>query len=253
MAEQPRPDPPTFATIEAERSHRKAHLAAAFRVIGHLGLSEGTAGHLTARDPERTDHFWVNPYGKHFSMMKVSDLLLVNDRGEVVEGTRVVNLAAFAIHSAVHAARPDVVAAAHSHSMYGKTWSAFGRLLDPITQDACAFYEDHSVFDEFGGLVLEVDDSKRLAHALGDHKAVILRNHGHLSVGRTVDEAAWWYIAMERAAQSQLLAEAAGKPDLIGHEMAELTRSQIGTPKAGWFSYQPLFEQIAEREPDLFE
>src|ERR1700685_3235534 len=85
MAEQPRPEVPTFATIEESRTYRKQHLAAAFRVFGRMGFSEGTAGHITARDPELLDHFWVNPYGMHFSQIKVSDLLLVNDDGEVVE------------------------------------------------------------------------------------------------------------------------------------------------------------------------
>jgi ribulose-5-phosphate 4-epimerase/fuculose-1-phosphate aldolase len=253
VPEQPRPDVPTFATVAEERRYRKEHLAAAFRIFARFGWSEGTAGHITARDPELPDHFWVNPYGRHFGQIKVSDLLLVNSRGEVVEGERQVNAAGFAIHSAVHAARPEVVSAAHAHSMYGKTWSALGRLLDPITQDVCSFYEDHALFDDFTGIVLEPEEGKRLAHALGPNKAVILQNHGLLTVGRTVDEAAWWFIKMERSCQSQLAAEAAGKPVLISHEVAELTRQQSGNPKAGWYSFQPLFEWIAEEEPSLFD
>jgi ribulose-5-phosphate 4-epimerase/fuculose-1-phosphate aldolase len=125
-------------TVEAERLHRKQRLAAAFRLWAKLGYDEGPAGHITARDPELLDHFWVNPFGRHFSMISVSDLLLVNHHGEVVEGTDVVNRAAFAIHSQIHQARPDVISAAHCHSMHGKAWSSLGRLLDPITQDACA-------------------------------------------------------------------------------------------------------------------
>src|ERR1700733_15656103 len=104
MAEQPRPEVPRLARIEEEGDYRKTHLAAAFRVFGRMGFSEGTAGHITARDPELLDHFWVNPYGMHFSQIKVRDLLLVNDEGDVVEGSRPVNRAAFAIHSRVHAA-----------------------------------------------------------------------------------------------------------------------------------------------------
>ena len=114
----------------------------------------------------------------------------------------------------MHAARPDVIAAAHSHSMYGKAWSSLGRLLDPITQDACAFYEDHALFDDYTGVVLDLEEGKRIAHALGDNKAVILRNHGLLTVGHSVDEAVWWFITMERSCQAQLLAEAAGTPVL---------------------------------------
>src|SRR6266550_3800217 len=110
-------------TVEQERLHRKQNLAAAFRLFSRFGFDEGVAGHITARDPELTDHFWVNPFGMHFGHIRVSDLILVNDRGEVVEGDHQVNTAAFAIHSQVHAARPDVIAAAHAHSVYGKTWS----------------------------------------------------------------------------------------------------------------------------------
>ena len=162
------PTPPTFATVEEERLHRKQKLAGALRLFGRFGFSEGVAGHITARDPELTDHFWVNPFGMSFRHVRVSDLILVSHTGEVVEGNRPVNPAAFAIHSAVHAARPDVVAAAHAHSVYGKAWSALGRLLDPITQDACVFYEDHTVCEEGGGaIVLEEAAAKALAAALG--------------------------------------------------------------------------------------
>jgi ribulose-5-phosphate 4-epimerase/fuculose-1-phosphate aldolase len=113
---------PTFETVEEERLHRKQHLAASFRLFGRFGFDEGVAGHITARDPEHLDHFWVNPFGMNFSMIKVSDLILVNHEGTVVEGDALVNGAAFAIHSQIHAARPDVIAAAHSHSVHGKAW-----------------------------------------------------------------------------------------------------------------------------------
>src|SRR6516164_6695220 len=189
------PMPPTFATVEEERLHRKQRLAGALRLFGRFGFSEGVAGHITARDPELTDHFWVNPFGMSFRHVRVSDLILVSHSGEVVEGNRPVNPAAFAIHSAVHAARPDVVAAAHAHSVYGKAWSALARPLDPITQDSCMFYGDHAVFDDYTGVVLDIDEGKRIAHALGDNKAAILSNHGLLTVGTTsVDEAPYWFI-----------------------------------------------------------
>ena len=125
-------------TVEEERLYRKQRLAATFRLFARYGFDEGVAGHVTARDPELTDHFWVNPFGQYFGHIRVSDLLLVNHLGDVVQGGRPVNTAAFAIHSQIHAARPDVIAAAHSHSMYGKAWSSLGRLLDPITQDSCS-------------------------------------------------------------------------------------------------------------------
>jgi ribulose-5-phosphate 4-epimerase/fuculose-1-phosphate aldolase len=248
------PLPPKFESAADEREHRKQRLAGALRLFGRFGFSEGVAGHITARDPELTDHFWVNPFGMSFRHVKVSDLILVNHQGEVVDGDRPVNRAAFVIHAAVHQARPDVVAAAHAHSVYGKSWSALGRTLDPITQDACAFYEDHTVTEEGGGVVvLEEAGGRALAEGLGPHKATIHRNHGLFTVGRSVDEAAWWFITMERSCQAQLLAEAAGTPLLIPHEGAVYSREQTGSHLAGWFSFQPLWDEICRTDPDLFD
>ncbi len=240
-------------TIEEQRTERKQKLAAAFRLFGKFGFDEGVAGHITARDPERLDHFWVNPMGKSFKQMKVSDLLLVSHTGEIVEGNGLLNGAAFTIHSQIHMANPNVTAAAHSHSVYGKAWSTLGRPLDPITQDVCAFYEDHAVFDDFTGVVLDDSEGKRIAAALGDKKAAILQNHGLLTVGQSVDEAAWWFITMERSCQAQLMAEAAGTPKLIDHEHALNTRETVGSTLAGWFSFQPLYDVISAEQPDLFE
>ena len=245
--------PPTFDSADEERLHRKQRLAAAFRLFSRFGFDEGVAGHITARDPEDPHRFWVNPFGMHFGHIKVSDLICVDADGNVVEGDRPVNRAAFAIHSQVHAARPDVIAAAHAHSVYGKSWSTLGRLLDPITQDVCAFYNDHALFDDYTGVVLDVEEGKRIAHALGGSKAVILRNHGLLTVGQSVDEAAWWFITMERSCQAQLLAEAAGKPVLIDPDYAELTQSQVGSHRIGWFSFQPLWDRITAEQPDLLD
>ncbi|MGZ4675646.1 MAG: class II aldolase/adducin family protein [Acidimicrobiia bacterium] len=245
--------PASERSIEQERLHRKQRLAATFRLFGKFGFDEGVAGHVTARDPEQLDHFWVNPFGKSFKQICVSDLILVNDHGDVVEGDRPVNAAAFAIHSQVHAARPDVIAAAHTHSLHGKAWSALGRLLDPITQDACAFYGDHGLFDDFTGVVLDVEEGRRIGAALGDAKAVILRNHGLLTVGHSVEEAAWWFVTMERSCQAQLLAEAAGTPVLIAPEMADRTARQVGSHAAGVFSFQPLWDVITAEQPDLFD
>src|SRR5215211_6176054 len=102
--------PPTFETVEEERLHRKQKLAGALRIFGRFGFGEGVAGHITVRDPEFPDHFWVNPFGKSFRHMRVSDLILVNHAGDVVYGTQSVNRAAFVIHSSIHQARPDVTA-----------------------------------------------------------------------------------------------------------------------------------------------
>ena len=115
----------------------------------------------------------------------------------------------------------------------------------------CAFHDDHALFDDYTGVVLDVEEGKRIAHALGDNKAAILRNHGLLTVGHSVDEAAWWFITMERSCQAQLLAQAAGEPVLIDPDQATKTAGQVGSHGAGWLSFQPLFDQIIRAEPDL--
>ena len=248
---------PKFDTVDEERQHRRQRLAAGYRIFAKLGFEDGgvaAAGHITARDPEHPETFWVNPYGIPFSHITASSLVRVNEVGDIVEGEAfMVNGAAFAIHSQIHSARPDVVAAAHSHSQYGKAFSTLGRELRPLTQDACAFYADHVVYDAFGGVVLEVDEGKRIAALLGDNKAVVLKNHGLLTVGQSVDAAVAAYVAMDRACQTQLLAEAAGEPDDIPDETARTTSELVGSQLVMWFTFQPMYDEIVAEQPDLLD
>jgi len=242
---------PQLEGVEQIRRERKSKLAAALRLFGKFGFDEGVAGHITVRDPELTDHFWVNPMGRSFKQVCASELLLVSHTGKVVEGKGLLNGAAFTIHSQIHMANPNVTAAAHSHSVYGKAFSSLGKLLDPLTQDSCAFFEDHVLFDDFSGVVLDNSEGKRIAAALGNCKAAILQNHGLLTVGETIDAAAWWFITMERSCQAQLLAEAAGTPRLISPDVARATRETVGNPLAGWFSFKPLYDVITAEQPEL--
>ena len=244
----------SFASHEDAREHRKKMLVAAFRLFDKFGFNEGVAGHITARDPERTDHFWVNGFGVDFGSIKVSDLILCNHKGEVVEGKYSVNRAAFAIHSQVHEARPDVVAAAHAHSIHGKAFSCLGKKLDPITQDACAFFEDHGLYSDYGGVANDAEEGERIAKAVGKSKAAILQNHGLITVGQSVEEAVWWFITMERSCQAQLLAEATGLPTLkIDRETALKVRAEIGFSIAGLFQFQPLLQKIQREIPNIFD
>ena len=245
--------PPKAASLVEERRLRKEKLAGGLRIFAALGFSDGVAGHITARDPELTDTFWVNPFGMGFDRIRTSDLIRVDARGDVVEGSHPVNVSAFAIHAQIHAARPDVVAAAHAHSVYGKAWSAVGRLLDPITQDACAFYEDHVFFDDTKVMITEESEGARLAQAIGGRKAAILRNHGLITLGQTVDEAVWWFVSMERCCQAQFLAESVCKPLQIDPENARAARSVNGASTAGWLQCQPLWERIVREQCDVLE
>lgn len=236
------------------RRYNLERLTASFRLFAHFGYDEGLAGHITVRDPEHPDLFWVNPFGVHFSQIKVSDLLLVNHDGEVLQGDRPLNTAAFAIHSRLHSHHPELNAAAHSHSVYGRAFSSLGRLLDPITQDACAFYEQQALFSEFDGVVLDTTYGDSIATSLGEKKTCILQNHGLLTTGTSVDEAAWRFIAMDKCCQAQIAAESTGaKPSIIPHEIALKTRDTVGSDFACWASFQPLYDMILAHSPDLLD
>ena len=236
---------------EDERLRRQQRLAATLRLFAELGYDEGAGGHMTARDPERPDCFWINPFGMYFGHVRVSDLLLVDSRGQVLEGSGRVNPAGFTIHAHVHEARPDVVSAVHTHSVHGRAFSTLGRLLDPLTQDACAFFEDHALFDDYTGVVLDDEEGRRIAKALGQYKGIILRNHGLLTVGGSVQEAGWWFVAMDRSCQVQLLAQAAGPVVPIDAASARVTRDVIGSPQIGRFNFKTMYAGILRRHPDL--
>ncbi|MCK9925100.1 class II aldolase/adducin family protein [Frankia sp. AgPm24] len=248
----PRPVPQR--SIAEERLHRRRKLAGAYRIFAKLGLAEGLSGHITARDPELPDHFWVNRFGLDFSRITVSNLLLVNSQGEIVEGQPPLNTSAFAIHSRIHAARPDVIGAAHTHSPYGRALAALGEPLHPISQDVCSFYQHQAVFGEYNGAVVTQDEGQKIADALGPHKLVILRNHGLLTVGASVEAAAYRFIAAERAAHTQLVAAAAGPLRLLDHRTASYTAGQGGRDNDGarW-AFDALYEIIVEEQPDLLD
>jgi ribulose-5-phosphate 4-epimerase/fuculose-1-phosphate aldolase len=150
-----------------------------------------------------------------------------------------------------------VVAAAHAHTPHGRAWSATGRELEPISQDHCAFYRDHAVFDDFSGAVYDAAESRRFAEALGGRKALILQNHGLLTVGQSVDEAAFWLHLLERCAQTMLLVAAlaprGGEPAyrVLPHAVAAKTHGQVGQPLHGWRGFQPLWDEVVAEQPDF--
>lgn len=235
---------PTFKTKEEERRHILEHMAGVFRVFGRKGYSEGAAGHISVRDPVDRNTFWINPLGKHFSQMKASDMVHVDEECNILsDGNQAaVNAAGFKIHSELHKARPDVNAACHTHSLYGKAWSAFGKELEMLNQDVCILYKKHTVYQDFGGIVFEEEEGKRLAAALKDNKAIILQNHGLLTVGETVDEAGYLFTLMENCCQVQLQVEQAARHGLekkiIGDEEAYYTYFNTSDPETLYTEFQ---------------
>ena len=139
---------PEFDDPGSERDHRQRRLALAYRIFGAKHWGDQGDGHISARDPERLDHFWLARLGVPFSAVTVADLVLVAPDGSVVAGKGDINESAYFIHAPIHDARPEVVCAAHTHTHYGTPWSATRQLLQHITQEACAFFEDHALFDD---------------------------------------------------------------------------------------------------------
>ncbi|KAJ6010951.1 Meiotically protein [Penicillium sp. IBT 35674x] len=244
---------PTFSDPLEKRQWMKEHMAVAFRYFGKRGYNEGISGHISMRDPILKDHFWMNPFAKHFSSIKASDLVLVDHEGYVTEGGAQlpINEAGFMIHSEIHKARPDVIAAAHTHGIHGKTWSAFGKPIEMLTQDACNLYGRIGLYEDHAGIALSQEEGRQIAQALGkDNFACILQNHGLLTVGTTVDEAAILYSMLENCCHSQLMAEAAaanGIPKkIITPEVAQYTADTAQNPHNFYTEFQPEYELIVE-------
>lgn len=224
---------PVIADLDELRAHRKRRLALAYRVFGSMGWGSLGDGHISARDPERLDCFWLGRYGVPFRFMTTDDLVLVHADGTVEGGGRI-NMAAYYIHAPLHEARPDVVAAAHCHTPYGTPFSAAVTKLAPISQESCVFFEDHEIFDDEEVNIGSTDGGKRIAAAIGETRAAILRNHGLLTVAGSVDAAVGFFLLMERCAEVQVKARDA-KP--IGAEAARRVHDMLDEREA-WQAFQ---------------
>jgi ribulose-5-phosphate 4-epimerase/fuculose-1-phosphate aldolase len=243
-------EPPVFETKQAERRHVRERLAGTCRILGRRGLSEGLLGHVTVRDPEHADRYWVNPIGVPMHRVKASQLLQVDHRGQVVQGAGAVNPVGLLLHTALHRARADVAAVCHAHAPAASTWAALERRLDPITQDACVFYEQQALISA-PRLVRDPEAAERFAQAFGDKRVAVHAGHGIFTTGASVDEAAWWFVLMNRCCDDQLRAEAAGMPNPYAPEDARWLASTLGSPRFAWLSFQTLWDDIVATDPDL--
>lgn len=248
------PEVPKFASAAEERTHRKQRLAAACRAFAVHGLDYGFAGHLTVRDPEHPELYWTNPMAVHFSQVKVSNLILADHSGKVVEGRHAINRAGFVLHAAVHQMHRDIVAMCHAHTVYGVAYASLGKPIPPVTQDAAVFYEDHVVIaDEGGKVAVEEDAGHKVAAAFKGVKAAIHQNHGLLTCSRhSIDAAAFWFIALERLCRQQLMIDASGvPPKLVPPDKARYSRQHVGNEFIGWLHFQPVYDQLVFTQPDL--
>lgn len=249
------PQMPVFDNFEAERLHRKQRLVAACRAFALEKLDYGFAGHLTVRDPEHPELYWTNPMCVHFSQVKLSNLILADHKGHVVEGKHAINRAGFVLHAAVHEAHPDIISMCHAHTVYGTAFAALGRPLEPISQDAAAFFEDHVVIkDEAGQVAVEEKAGLAVCDWFKGVKAAIHQNHGLLTASRhSIEAAAFWFIALERCCKQQMLVEATGhKPVLVPPDRSRYSREHVGSEYIGWLHFQPIYDHLVATQPDMF-
>ena len=210
--------------IEALRDERKRQVALGYRVFAALGWGDLGDGHISARDPERTDCFWLLDTNVAFRDADVESLVLVNPDGTVANGQRSTNWPAYYIHHPILAARPDVVSVAHTHTPFGTPFAASASLLEPITQEACIFYEDHALFDDEEVQVQSLECGTRIAQVLGRNRGVVLRNHGLLTAGPSVKHSVATFVMMERVAEAHLRAR---DPKPISHNAALYAKADL--------------------------
>ncbi len=236
-------------SVDEERAHRKRMCAVGYRIFAAQRWGQLGDGHISARDPELTDHFWLLDWGVPFGQATVDQLVLVGPDGRVMDAdgnpTGAVNTAGYNIHAPLLAARPDVVSAAHTHTQFGTPWAANVEPFRALSQESCAFVFDQALFDDEEVEVLSYDGGKRIAASLGDRKLVILRNHGLLTVGPTVEDAVAWFVMAERVAEVHVKA-----PDgrAISEEAAHVAAATLAPQGVGWRVFQWLQRSLV---PDV--
>jgi ribulose-5-phosphate 4-epimerase/fuculose-1-phosphate aldolase len=235
------PAEPTFATLDEERLHRKRHCALGYRIFAALGWGQTGDGHISARDPERTDHFWLLRFGVAFGQATIDDLVLVAPDGTVAEGEGEINETAYHIHMPIHEARPEVVCVAHTHTGYGTPWSANVRPFRAISQESCCFVYSQSIFDGEQLNVMSYEEGTRVAEAMGTNRLCILRNHGLLVAGDSVASAVGFYVMAERVAETHVKAP---EGVAISDEGAKALAEWGEQPSVGRSSFEFLLRSV---------
>jgi ribulose-5-phosphate 4-epimerase/fuculose-1-phosphate aldolase len=229
----------------------RVDLAACYRIAAHLRMTDLIYTHISARVPGASDRFLINAYGLLFDEITASSLVTVTHAGDVVEDATGlgINPAGYVIHSAIHAARPDVGCVMHTHTRAGLAVAAQKQGLLPLTQHAMRF-TDRLAYHDYEGVALDLDEQRRLVADLGAHDAMILRNHGLLTCGPTVRAAFDLMYYLERACEAQVAAMAGGAelvlpPAAVARKVAQqLARPGRRAPDTGWEAILRLLDRL---------
>jgi ribulose-5-phosphate 4-epimerase/fuculose-1-phosphate aldolase len=212
--------------VSAEEWQTRVDLAACYRLVHHYGMDDLVYNHISARVPGEEGHFLINAYGMTYDEITASSLVKIDFEGNIVQDSGTgygINHAGFVIHSAVHRARSDVACVIHTHTPAGMAVSAMECGLMPLTQNAMFF--SGVGYHDYEGPAVELNEQKRLVSDLGEHVAMILRNHGLLAVGATIPEAFITIYWLERACQAQVFAMNA-KVTLPGADTVKTTNER---------------------------
>lgn len=202
----------TNTYFSAEEWKVRFDLAASYHLAALFGWTDLIYTHISARVPGQEDCYLINPFGLHFHEVTPENLVKVNLNGEILEPTDYgINPAGLVVHSAIHAARPDIGAIVHLHTVTGMAVAALKDGLLPLSQHACHFY-GKIAYHDYEGIAVYEDEKERLAEDLGDKDVMILRNHGFLTAGRTVAEAFSAMYTLEKAAHVQITTLSMGLP-----------------------------------------
>jgi L-fuculose-phosphate aldolase len=222
-------------------------LVHAFQILAMDGQGSGISGHLTARLPgART--FWSIPYGFGFEEATADALIESDFDLRTVTGTLPCN-PTLNIHTEIYEARPEVCCILHTHSEASLALGVIGRNLEPVTQSGALFYEDIVLFDEFDGIVLDKKEGASIASRLGPNRAILLRNHGSVVVGRSIADATIAATVLEFAARVQLQALSAGTPKLLPAAEARQTKAFLQRPDVVDLRWQLLVRQARRHNP----
>jgi len=221
----------------------KWEAALGYRIFSALRWGQLGDGHISVRDPERTDHFWLLGYGIPFWAATVHNMALVGPDGRIVEGPDAggINTAGYNIHGPILAAHPELVSAAHTHTQFGTPWSANVEPFSAISQESCAFVDNQAIYRGEDLEVATVEGGQRIAEAMGDHRLVILRNHGLLTGGLSPAEAVGWFVLAERVAEVHVKAT---NPKPISDAMAKEIAEEFSQPAMAWRTFQWLARDL---------
>ena len=217
-----------LSNLESAEKKLRVELACAYRLVDYFGWCELIYAHLTARVPGPDAHFLINPYGLNYDEVTASNLVKIDINGHVVEDSdHPINEAGFIIHSAIHMLEnTSNHVVMHTHSRAGMAVAALKDGLLPISMGATMFYDDIAYHD-YEGPSLYLDERSRLQSSLGNKRALILRNHGLMTVGETVPEAFVRLYRLESACRTQLDASAAGEVNLLDRDTASKSGQDV--------------------------